>query len=110
VTMQIGSHARVGWGLWLRWVGANTVAIGLAVVGIDGVARPIVDASVSSLVLRRVLVVLSIAMIGALLGGAQWLSLRGYLGRRAWWGMVTPSRSGRERAWSRSPILRASAS
>jgi len=65
------------------------VAIGLAVVGIDGVARPIVDASVSSAVLRRMLVVLSIAVIGALLGGAQWLSLRGYIGRRTWWGMVT---------------------
>ena len=55
----------------LQWVVANTVGIGLAVVGIDGVARPIVDVSVSDLAVRRMLTVVSIAVIGAVIGGAM---------------------------------------
>jgi hypothetical protein len=29
--------------------------------------------------------VLSIAVIGGMIGGARWLVLRGHIGRRAWW-------------------------
>jgi hypothetical protein len=82
-------RTRLGWGFWLQWVVANTVGIGLAVTGIDGVARPIVDASVSNPALRRVLVVFSIAVIAVVLGGAQWLVLHRRIGQSAWWGIAT---------------------
>jgi hypothetical protein len=89
MTTKFGSRAQVGWGFWLQWVVANTVGIGLAVKGIDGVARPTVDASVSNPALRRVLMVFSIAVIAVVLGGVQWLVLRRRIGQSAWWGIAT---------------------
>ena len=82
-------RTRLGWGFWLQWVVANTVGIGLAVKGIDGVARPMVDASVSNPALRRVLMAFSIAVIAVVLGSAQWLVLRRRSGQSAWWGIAT---------------------
>jgi hypothetical protein len=37
VTMN-AKRTQLGWGFWLQWMPANTVDIGLAVVGIDRVA------------------------------------------------------------------------
>jgi hypothetical protein len=67
-------NAQVGWGFWLGWLFASTVS--LAVAG--GVLVGLYVTTEGSFVLPQV-------TLGASIGVAQWLVLRGRVTRAGWW-------------------------
>jgi hypothetical protein len=79
---------QAGWDFWLKWVILMAGFIGLSYTGIDIVERPIATRLVSDPWVREAFMVLSLGLLGGLVGAWQWLLLRRHLDHAGQWGLV----------------------
>src|SRR5262245_19310112 len=86
--VRLQTRLRIGWGLWLKWVLILAAFTCVAMLGSDGVERPLVKRAVSDPLVREGLMVLGLAASVAALGFAQGLVLRRYLDGAGWWGLA----------------------
>lgn len=81
------ARKQVGWGFWLQWVTASTVAFCLNATAIGGTARILND--ISSVVGGVAVTGVTLLVVGFLPGFLHWIILRQWLPRAGWWVSVS---------------------
>ncbi len=86
----LSKRPKAGWWFWLCWVLANTIG---AVAFIPASLYMLIVANISNTIQSWTVAIVAMslggAVVGAVIGLAQWLVLRTYLPRSRWWLLAT---------------------